>query len=492
MYHIIQYLEFILFIVPLLNMSVIGFIPKGKIQFLRLSSLFFSFFYFISFLFLWLFFYKNNISLYLNYSCYNIIFNYEINGTNILFLILTSFLISITILISWQWLPKFYSIRFYFYLIFTIEFISFNFFTINNLLFFYIFFESVLIPMYFLLGIWGLRPRRIHAAYQFFIYTFTGSLLMLISILYLNSKGLDYNIINQLKFLHLNLSKIELNLIWFSFFLAFAVKTPLIPFHIWLPEAHVEAPTAGSVILAGLLLKYGTFGFYKILILNMERGLDTFFWLVCCLSIISIIYGSLITYIQIDFKKIIAYSSVSHMGYVILGLIIKTPESICGSLLMMLTHGFISSGLFFIVGILYERYGTRNIFDYGGLKNTMPIFVFYFFILTLANMNLPLTCGFVSEFLIMLSLSNLNSPLILLLAALGIFTNGVYSIWLFNRICFGKNLFFKFGRIEYMDIENREHFILFFFTFFIFFIGIFPNLFLKTFELDLLYTLVNA
>jgi len=316
---------------------------------------------------------------------------------------------------------------------------------------------------------------------------------MLMAIIYLkvlitSSYPLTINLIN---FLTLNLSILECKVLWLCFFLAFAIKIPMIPFHIWLPEAHVEAPTAGSVILAGLLLKYGTFGFFKILLMQMAPITNYFFWLVITLSLISIIYGSVITYAQIDFKKIIAYSSVSHMGYVTLGLVIQSPESIVGSLLMMITHGFISSGLFYIVGILYERYGTRNIFDYGGLKTVMPNFTFYFFLLTLANMNLPLTAGFVSEFLVLISLGKLTSKLILLIAALGVFTNGIYGIWLFNRVCFGKKLLIMPKvKIEYADIEKREHFILFIFIFFIFFIGICPTLFLASFEAPVVAALI--
>lgn len=476
--------ELTIFILPLFTMCLIGFIPNGKIQSLRFFSLLFSSFNLVLVLIFWLYLLINKVSFQFKYCWLLNVFEYSIDTISMSFLFLTSFLTMIALLISWQWLPKFYSLRTYILLILSIQFISFNFFTTNILLHFYIFFESVLIPMYFLLGIWGLRPRKIHAAYQFFLYTFAGSLFMLLAILYLENLGLKegFLTISSLNYLFLDLNWFESRVLWLCFFIAFAIKVPMVPFHIWLPEAHVEAPTAGSVILAGLLLKYGTFGFYKVLIMNLFLITNYFFWLVCSLSLISIIYGSIITYSQIDFKKIIAYSSVSHMGYVILGLMIKSPESIVGSLLMMLTHGFISSGLFYIVGILYERYGTRNIFDYGGLKNVMPMFTFFFFLLTLANMNLPLTAGFVAEFLVLISLGHITSKSILIIAALGVFTNGIYAIWLFNRVCFGKGLLTKNKKIEYIDLDKREIFILTFFLCFIFFIGICPNLFLIAFE----------
>ena len=462
-------------------MSFLLILPNGQIKLLRSISLIFSLFILNSLAIIWsyLYFYQLNIWINCNLS-YFLVFN--INALNSLFLILTSFLTTIVILISWQWLAKFYSIRIYFLLIFSIQYISFYFFTTENLLTFYIFFEAVLIPMYLLIGIWGLRHRKIHAAYQFFLYTFAGSLFMLISILYLKITFGTY-LMDHLRFFSNFLSLWEYKLIWLSFFLGFAVKTPIIPFHIWLPEAHVEAPTAGSVILAGLLLKYGTYGFYKVLLFLFFNGFAFFSNLTITLSLISIIYGSIITYIQVDFKKIIAYSSISHMGYVILGLTILSPEAIVGSLLMMLTHGFISSGLFFIVGILYERYGTRNIFDYSGVKLFMPLYVFYFFLLTLSNMHLPLTGGFVAEFLVLTGLIYLKSKLILIIAGIGVFTNGVYAIWLFNRICFGKTVLTLNKQSNYTDIDKRENFILFIFLLSIIFIGIMPYIFINSFEL---------
>lgn len=491
-------LDFYLFILPLFVMSLLGFMPNGMVRAMRRISLIFSLFVLVMSFAAWFHFVWFNGESFITYNVFfrtpythGLLIKNDFNAVSVTFILLTSFLTVIAVLISWNWLPKYYSVRTFLILIILIEWISFRFFTSCNLLYFYMFFEAVLIPMYFLLGIWGMRPRKVHAAYQFFLYTFTGSLFMLMSILYLNNKtcGSGFCEIFSLEIRHVYLATTELltafesRFIWLGFFIAFAIKIPMVPVHIWLPEAHVEAPTAGSVILAGLLLKYGTYGFFRILSMAMSEVTNYYFWLICVLSLISILYGSLITYIQTDFKKIIAYSSVSHMGYVTLGLAVQSPEGVVGALLIMVTHGFISSGLFYIVGILYERYGTRNIYSYGGLKAVMPRFTFYFFLLTLANLNLPLTAGFVSEFMVLMSLGYLESKLILLLAAIGVFTNGIYSIWLFNRLCFGNNLICqKNASIQYVDLDKRERIILSTLCFIIFFFGIFPHTLIISFE----------
>jgi len=334
-----------------------------------------------------------------------------------------------------------------------------------------------------LIGVWGLRDRKIHASYQFFLYTFFGSLFMIVGIILVGYYfgTFDFYFIEHYywQFRIYNLVNQRLNwilpiILWLLFFFGFAIKVPMVPFHIWLPEAHVEAPTGGSIILAAILLKFGTFGFFRILVQMLPIGCKFFRKFIIVLSLLSILYASIINFIQIDLKKIIAYSSVSHMGYVTLGLVLDNPEGIVGAFLMMITHGFISGALFYIVGILYERYGTRNIFFYGGLKNIMPVYVFFFFLLTLANMNLPLTAGFVPEFLVLIGCGILKSKIIIFIAAFGLITNGIYCIWLFNRLCFGNNININ-KKMEYKDLDRRELLILSIFTLFIILLGIFPN-----------------
>lgn len=482
-------LIFICIFLPIICIICLFFMPYYDLFLLRNWSLNFSLFSLINSFFLFLKFTVNNSENFLiSFQWENLIgeepinvftnnFTFAINNISILFIILTNLLIVICILITWNWTPYFYSIKSFILLLFLIQFFCTNFFMASQLLIFYIFFESVLIPMYLLIGIWGLRDRKVHASYQFFLYTFFGSLFLLFGLIVLGGlmDSYDMNYLSEYWWFSVDQNIFIQIFLWFCIFMGFAIKIPMVPFHIWLPEAHVEAPTAGSIILAGILLKFGTYGFYKILIQLLPLATLYVTKLVICISLLSIFYASLITYAQIDLKKIIAYSSVSHMGYVTLGLVLDNIEGVAGAIYMMLTHGLISGGLFYIVGILYERYGTRNIYYYGGLKNIMPKYVFVFFLLTLANINLPLTGGFVSEFLVLIGTGMIESKIIGFLAAFGLVTNGVYCIWLFNRLCMGENIIKTKGIMEYKDLDKREEIILYIFIIFILLMGIFPN-----------------
>jgi proton-translocating NADH-quinone oxidoreductase chain M len=472
-------------LLPLILLFMINLIPSYDLKFIRDCSLIGSLFLLIlSFLLLL------NIENSSYFSIYNeglhwlgILvpflnnFSLKISFISVLFLVLLNIINVICILLSYGWMPSFFSTKMYINIIIVIQFLCTNFFLSSNLLFFYIFFESVLIPMYLLIGVWGLRDRKIHASYQFFLYTFFGSLFMIVAIIilgfYMHSFELYFIEKYWWFFIEKRMFHLEL-ILWFFLFLGFAIKVPMVPFHIWLPEAHVEAPTGGSIILAAILLKFGTFGFYRLLVELLPQACNFFIKFIIVLSLIAILYGSIINFVQIDLKKIIAYSSVSHMGYVTLGLVLDNPEGIVGALFMMISHGFISGSLFYIVGILYERYGTRNLFYYGGLKNIMPLYVFFFFLLTLANMNLPLTAGFVPEFLVLIGSGVIKSKIVIFLAAFGLITNGIYCIWLFNRLCFGNNINNVY-KMEYKDLDRREFIILFLFTFFIVLLGVFPN-----------------
>lgn len=302
-----------------------------------------------------------------------------------------------------------------------------------DLVSFYAFFEGILIPMFLLIGIWGSRSRRIRAAFYLFYYTLVGSIFMLLGILYMYS---ELGTTSAYSLHSHNFSFAEQCVLWPLIYIAFAVKVPVVPFHIWLPEAHVEAPTPGSVILAGILLKLGGYGMLRFLIPVLPDATEYYLPLVLAISAISVVYSSLTTLRQIDMKKIIAYSSVAHMNLGVLGLFSLNVQGIEGSLFLMVGHGIVSSTLFLLVGTLYDRYNTRLIRYYGGLTQVMPAFSAFFLFFSLANMGLPGTSNFVGEILIFLGLIK-RSPLSAFIAAWGMVLGAAYSLWLHNRLNFG-------------------------------------------------------
>ena len=304
---------------------------------------------------------------------------------------------------------------------------------IQNVSMFYVFFESVLIPMYLIIGVWGSRVRKIRAAYFFFLYTLLGSVIMLLGILYLYYQvgTTDYETL-----LSVLLTIQEQKLIWLAFFASFATKVPMVPVHIWLPEAHVEAPTAGSVILAGVLLKLGTYGLIRFSFPLFPEACFYFTPLVFSIAVIGVIYTSFTAIRQTDFKRIIAYTSVAHMNLVIIGMFCFNNISIEGALLQSVSHGFVASALFLIIGIVYERHHTRMVKYYGGLVHVMPIYIFIFLFFTMDNIGLPGTGSFIGEFLILTGIFKLNTT-IAFFSATGMVLGGCYSLWLFNRIAYG-------------------------------------------------------
>ena len=357
-------------------------------------------------------------------------FTFGLDGLSVCLILLTVFIFPLCIFSARK--QTFYTPLFAMCLI-SIEILLLITFSSTNILIFYMAFECILIRMFLIICLCGSRARRLKAAYYFFLYTFFGSVFMLFGIYYIY---LSTNSLNFLIILDFPWTTTQQVILWISFFIAFAVKIPIFPFHIWLPEAHVEAPTVGSVILASLLLKLGGYGFIRFTVPMFPQATEFFRPLIFISSLISIVYASLTTIRQIDLKRIIAYSSVAHMNVIVLGLFSNTQQGIDGSIYLMLAHGITSAGLFFCVGILYDRFHTRLIAYYGGLIVVMPVFSAVFLIFTLANMGFPGTCNFLGEILILYGIIQQNT-IITLITASGIILSAIYSIWLYNRLIFG-------------------------------------------------------
>jgi len=356
-----------------------------------------------------------------------------IDGISILFILLTTFLTPICILASWNSIND--RIDHYMSSFLILETLMVGTFCSLDIVMFYIFFESVLIPMFIIIGIWG-GDRRVYSAFKFFLYTLLGSVLMLVAIIFvvLISGTTELPLIYE----NLNIDKgMVQNILWLAFFASFAVKMPMWPVHTWLPDAHVEAPTAGSVILAAILLKMGGYGFLRFSLPMFPDASLYFSNFVFFLSIVAIIYTSIVAYVQEDIKKLIAYSSVAHMGFVTMGIFTFSVNGIQGSIFQMFSHGLISGALFLSVGVVYERMHTRKITDYGGVVNVMPKFAVMLMIFTLANIGLPGTSGFIGEFLTIVALFSV-SKIFAFFAATGVILSAVYGLWLYRNVIFEK------------------------------------------------------
>jgi NADH-quinone oxidoreductase subunit M len=350
----------------------------------------------------------------------------------------------------------------------------------RDMLLFYVFWEAMLIPMYFIIGIWG-GQRRIYAAVKFFIFTMVGSVFMLVGILYLFFQAGSMNLAD---FLAVGLTPETQRWLFAAFFLAFAIKVPLFPLHTWLPDAHVEAPTAGSVILAGVLLKMGTYGMLRFAMPLFPAGVETFAPLISILAVIGIIYGALVAMVQPDVKKLVAYSSVSHLGFVVLGLFSLTSLGVAGGLFQMLAHGLSTGALFLLVGVIYERRHTREITEFGGLAHNMPVYASFFMIATLASVGLPGLAGFVGEFMILFgtfgSTTLAHGRLLAVLAATGVVLGAIYMLWMYQRVFFGKLANEKNKSLP--DLSLREVLVLLPITIFMFWLGVRPGLVLDKVE----------
>jgi len=389
-----------------------------------------------------------------------------VDGISMLFVILTTFLMPLCILASWDAIGT--RVREYMIAFLVLESLMIGVFCALDLVLFYIFFEAGLIPMFLIIGIWG-GKRRIYASFKFFLYTLLGSVLMLLAMMAMyNTAGTTD--IPTLLATHPFPPAMQ-KWLWLAFFASFAVKMPMFPFHTWLPDAHVEAPTAGSVILAGILLKMGGYGFLRFSLPMFPDASHLFAPLVFGMSVIAIIYTSLVALVQEDIKKLIAYSSVAHMGYVTLGIFTFTTQGIDGAIFQMLSHGIVSAALFLCVGVVYDRMHTREIAAYGGLVERMPMYAFVMMVFTMANVGLPGTSGFVGEFLTLIGAFKVNSS-VAALATLGVILSAAYALYLYRRVIFGA--LEKATLKDILDLSPREIAILAPLVLLTIFFGVYP------------------
>ena len=358
-------------------------------------------------------------------------FHMGVDGISLPFVLLTALLMPLCILASWQSITV--RVNEYMIAFLVLETLMLGVFTSLDLVLFYLFFEGGLIPMFLIIGIWG-GPARVYASFKFFLYTLAGSLLMLLAIMAIYWEAGTTDIPTLLTH---GFPPAMQTWLWVAFLASFAVKLPMWPVHTWLPDAHVEAPTAGSVILAGVLLKMGGYGFLRFSIPMFPLASAEFAPLIFALSVIAIIYTSLVALAQEDAKKLIAYSSVAHMGFVTIGVFTLTIQGLQGGIFQMLSHGIVSGALFLCVGVIYDRMHTREIAAYGGLADRMPLYAFCFMVFTLANVGLPGTSGFVGEFLSLLGAFRINTW-VAFLAATGVILSAAYALWLYGRVMFGK------------------------------------------------------
>jgi len=378
---------------------------------------------------------------------YRISYHMGVDGISMLFVLLSTFLTPICILASWDSIQK--MVREYMIAFLVLETMMVGMFCAMDMVLFYVFFEGVLIPMFLIIGIWG-GGRRVYSAFKLFLYTLTGSVLLLVALLamYFQVGTTDIPELMAYKFA----PEIQYWL-WLGMFASFAVKVPMWPVHTWLPDAHVDAPTAGSVILAGVLLKMGGYGFLRFSLPMLPEASMYFTPLVYTLSIIAVVYTSLVALVQNDMKKLIAYSSVAHMGFVTIGVFAATQQGVQGAIFQMLSHGVVSAALFLCVGVVYDRLHTREIDRYGGLVNNMPKYAFAFMVFMLASVGLPGTSGFVGEFLVLTGVFQVNTW-VALLAATGVVLGATYMLYLYRRVVYGELT--KDDVKAMMDLEPRE------------------------------------
>lgn len=442
---------------------------------IRNVALFTTLFVFILSLIVWAGFNSSNAGFQMeekiNWLGSGISYHMGVDGISVLFVVLSGFLMPFCILASWETVKD--RLKAYMIAFLLLEVAVIGVFCALDAVLFYVFFEGSLIPMFIIIGVWG-GPRRVYASIKFFLYTFLGSVLMLVAIMamYWQAGTLDVPTLLTYKF--------PANMqfwLWIAFFASFAVKMPMWPVHTWLPDAHVEAPTAGSVILAGVLLKLGGYGFIRFSLPMFPLASADLAPFVFTLSVIAIIYTSLVALVQEDMKKLIAYSSVAHMGYVTMGIFAANEQGLQGAIYQMLSHGIVSAALFLCVGVIYDRLHTREIAAFGGLVNNMPKYAVAFMVFTMANIGLPGTSGFIGEFLTLIGVFQVNTW-VALFATTGVILSASYALYLYRRVIFGK--LDKESLKALLDLSPREKLILYPMIALTVFFGFYPTPILNT------------
>ncbi|HED14228.1 MAG TPA: NADH-quinone oxidoreductase subunit M [Gammaproteobacteria bacterium] len=400
-----------------------------------------------------------------------------VDGIAVLLIVLTAIITLITILAAWNSVKQ----RFIFYLgsFLILEGFMIGVFVALDAILFYVFWEAMLLPMFLIIGVWG-GPNRVYATIKFFLYTLLGSLLMLVAFIYLYQLGGSFSILDMQKLAIPYQAQVWL---FWAFFMAFAVKVPMFPLHTWLPDAHVEAPTGGSVILASIMLKMGGFGFIRISLPVLPDASHGMAGIIIALSLIAVVYISLVALVQRDMKKLIAYSSISHMGFVTLGFFVFNQTALEGSIIQMVSHGFVAGAMFLCVGVLYDRVHSRQIADYGGVANTMPVFAGFTMLFAMANSGLPGTSGFVGEFLVIMGTFQVQ-PWFAAIAALTLILGAAYTLWMYKRAFFGKVANDTVATLK--DINAMELLFLSLLAIMVLAIGLWPNPLL-----DLIHTSVG-
>ena len=398
---------------------------------------------------------------------FNVSYHLGVDGISLWFVLLTAFINVIVVIASWESISD--RINQYMAAFLILSGLMIGVFTALDGLLFYVFFEATLIPMYLIIGIWG-GPKKIYAAFKFFLYTLLGSLLMLVALIYLyNKSGGSFDI---LTWHTLPLGGTIQTLLFFSFFAAFAVKVPMWPFHTWLPDVHVEAPTAGSAVLAAIMLKLGAYGFLRFSLPIVPDASHEWAWLMIALSLTAVIYVGLVALVQQDMKKLVAYSSVAHMGFVTLGFFIFNDLGMAGGIVQMVAHGFVSGAMFLCIGVLYDRVHSREISSYGGVVNTMPKFAAFALLFSMANAGLPATAGFVGERMVILGAVKFNFWIGLAAASALIF-GASYTLWMYKRVYLGPVVNDDVKNLK--DINSREFVMLGLLAIAVLYMGVYPK-----------------